>query len=547
MPTVPIRDLGGAGIVSDIHPYDLPPNVFSSGVNVRFENGTVSRGPVPRLVQDLTDTHGSTFTPGHVFTIPETVTGAEEIVTVAADYTKAYSLAGSTVTDRTALTMSDLGDPEAPFTSCFLGNVAYLNKRTHVPFMLRSTDSIFQPLGNWDSGWRCNVLRPYKDFLVALNVTKSSTEYPQMVKWSDIAQYGDAPPSWDETDPTTNAGENVLNEMRTPLVDGLTLRDTFMLYAENEVWSMTYTGGSFVFDFRKRFDDVGVIGPNCVVEVDGQHYVFGHNDIIVHDGSSKRSIVHGKNKNFIFGGLIRASQHLCYVTHNPELNEIMFCYPSNDRNVGFLGATTGCNRAASYNYRRDTWTFYDLPNTVSATRSVIETGQTWASSSPTSWDTMGGTYAGDGSSNDRHHIFASHIDTAMSITASRLVALDLIEGGRLAKPLVSELLKDAFAERIGIDLDEGGLAITAYKSALKIYPQVAIREGDTNVTFQFGANDTSALSPSWDIAQTFSPFTDHQLSVRKAGRYLAHRVWVSGDSDFSYSGFDALLTVRGRR
>ena len=54
MPNFPVRNLGGAGVISDVFPCDLPPNVFSAGVNVRFDNGGVSRGPVMREVNDLT-------------------------------------------------------------------------------------------------------------------------------------------------------------------------------------------------------------------------------------------------------------------------------------------------------------------------------------------------------------------------------------------------------------------------------------------------------------------------------------------------------------
>jgi hypothetical protein len=368
-----------------------------------------------------------------------------------------------------------------------------------------------------------------------------------MVKWSDITFFGDAPPSWDETLTTNSAGETVLNEMKGRILDGQTLRDTFMLYGENEVWAMSFTGGGFIFDFRKRFDDIGVIAPNCVIEVDGQHFVFDRNDIIVHDGSSKRSIAHGSNKDFIFRGLIRDLQHLCFVTHDPVLNEIMFAYPSQDRLTGFSNPVTGCNRAAVFNYRRNTWTFYDLPNVTSATNAVIATGQSWSSSAPSSWDTIGGTYVGDGSFNERHHVMSSRLDASMGITASRLVGFDLINGGRLSRPVVSELLKDAFVERVGIDLDESGVQISAYKSLLKVYPQIALTGDNGGITLQFGANDVSGVSPTWGALRTFNPATDHQVDTRRAGRYLAHRLRHTGNSDFSYSGFDVTIQVRGKR
>jgi hypothetical protein len=543
MPNFPVRDLGGAGIISDIHPYDLRPNVFSAGVNVRFENGTVTRAPVARDVFNLT-AYDATFNPAYLFSIPPLQSGAESLVTVSSDFSKVYSIIGTTVSNVTppSVFVADTGET---FTHDFLGNVVYLNRRSNVPFKRASGDATFVPMRTWDSSWRCSVIRAYKDFVIALNVKKGATEYPQMVKWSDLTPYGNDPPSWDATLTTNSAGENILSQMRGGIVDGHVLRDTMMIYGENEVWAMTYMGGSLIFDFRKRFDDVGVINVNCVEEVDGSHYVFDRNDIIVHDGASKQSIVHGKNKDFIFQGLNRDLSSLCFTFHNPRLNETHFCYPASDRLVGFPNAATGCNRAAVFNYRRQSWTFYDLPYVTACTYAAVATGQTYDSTAPTPYKQMGGTYAGDADQAQKHQLFSARKEGP--ITTARIIGFDLITGGRLSKPIIPELLRDAFAERIGIDLDEQGVAIRAYKSLLKIYPQIAILNGDGSVTFQFGANDVSGVSPAWDTPQAFSPLTDYQLSVRNAGRYLAHRIRHTGTSDFAYSGFDAELVVRGKR
>jgi hypothetical protein len=47
-------------------------------------------------------------------------------------------------------------------------------------------------------------------------------------------------------------------------------------------------------------------------------------------------------------------------------------------------------------------------------------------------------------------------DSAAGLTANRIYGLDLIEGGRLTKPVETEALKPAQGERIGVDLDENG-------------------------------------------------------------------------------------------
>ena len=75
--------------------------------------------------------------------------------------------------------------------------------------------------------------------------------------------------------------------MQTPIVDGLELGTNFVIYSSSEAILMEFVGGTFLFNFRKLFGDEGVINTNCVVEVDGRHYVFGQNEIYVTDGTSR--------------------------------------------------------------------------------------------------------------------------------------------------------------------------------------------------------------------------------------------------------------------
>src|SRR3546814_4067326 len=90
----------------------------------------------------------------------------------------------------------------------------------------------------------------------------------------------------------------------------------------------------------------------------------------LHDGASKKSIIHGKDKDFVFQSLNYSKAWLAFVSHDPRLNEIHFCYHSGDRFARFQSGE-GCNRAAVYNYRLDNWTFYDLPNVTSGCLSTV--------------------------------------------------------------------------------------------------------------------------------------------------------------------------------
>ena len=50
--TLPIRNLGQTGVITDTNPYNLPITGFTKAVNVRFDDGSVKRSPVFRTAKD---------------------------------------------------------------------------------------------------------------------------------------------------------------------------------------------------------------------------------------------------------------------------------------------------------------------------------------------------------------------------------------------------------------------------------------------------------------------------------------------------------------
>lgn len=539
---LPVRGLGTVGIVSDLNPYDLPPNALSAGVNVRFENSKITRGPVVRRVHEYSDS----FAPAFLFSIPPIGSAYTGLVAVSRDMATIRQTIGPAETDLSPLNFAGV-DLDLPFSHTFLGGVSYLNRRSHVPLYRRASDERYAPLPGWDPTHRAAVLRSYKDFLVALNVQKGAVELPTLVKWSDLAYYGDVPATWDPASTEHSAGETTLSEMKDEIRDGLSLRDSFIIYGASEVWGMDYIGGNFLFRFRKLYDNVGVINANCVVQVDGLHYVFDKDDIYVHDGASKRSVIHGKDKDFVFRSLNYDRAHLCFVNHDPRLSEIYFCYVSGDRFAGTPGARTGCNRAAVYNYRLDNWTFYDLPNVTSGCLASVSSALSYSDLLSTPYDAVGGSYLSSEDDKDLHALFAGQKEPAMGLTRNRIYGLDLATDGRLAKPIDHEATRPAFVERVGIDLDELGASLTTYKAMQAIYPQIGLRGDTSTVQFQFGSSDIVGQDPEWTDLTPYNPRTEHKVDIRTAGRYLAYRLYFDGPGDFMLSGFDLKVTVRGRR
>lgn len=540
MPTFPVRRLGAYGVDADTNPADIEDvGTFTAAVNVRFKNGKVSRAPVYRTVATLP------HEPGHALSIPPTIAGYDEVITIAHDFSSIYRLNGSTFEDLTPFAHSAAAGDQV-ITSCFLGGLSYVNRETHVPLVKGGFDTAYAKLPNWAAGDRCKVMRSYKDQLIALGVTKSGVYYPTMVKWSDFASFNAPPASWDPTLTTNSAGENIVNEMQHEIVDGLTLRDSFILYCTGSVWTMDYVGGDFIYSFRKLFDESGVINQNCVVQVGGLHYVFDRNDIYVHDGVAPKSIADGKCKDFIFDALDFSRLHLCFVSHDAKLTEIRFAYPSEDRLVGFRGATTGCNRQAVFNYSNGTWTFYDAPNLTGHCKSALVSGDDWNTDPDISFDGAGGQWLSADGDLGRHVLTVGRSDSSMGLTAPRLYGVDLINGGRLPLPIEPQALKPAFLERTGIDLDVLGKNLTQYVHLQAIWPQMRA-DNPADGYWQFGASDFMGIEPLWSDPIPFDPTQETKIDINEAGKYLGFRYVHPGPGDFALTAFDVNLVIRGRR
>jgi hypothetical protein len=230
-----LRDLDKYGVITDVDPFDLPLGAWSMALNVRFEDGRINSAPVWRAVgAPLTNT-----SPRFCY-----VANKADNTTAIFVGNKDGTVISWTSAAETAVSVSGYtpSDAEVTWTGCTLAEVHYLNREDRVPWALGPTATQFSNLSGWNAGWRCKLLRSYGSALIALNITKAGVRYPTMIKTSDIVtDPGIAPSTWDETDATNNATENLLTEMNGEIVDAAQLGNAFILYSNSETWQMTCT------------------------------------------------------------------------------------------------------------------------------------------------------------------------------------------------------------------------------------------------------------------------------------------------------------------
>jgi len=198
-----VRNAGKYGVVQDLKPWELPPEAWSRGNNVRPVEGAMEKimgvsssglgTPIEKPMYLLAYRNAGTFFWIYASTGKISVTD------------------GMTHKD---ITRTSGGDYSATLTTQWTGQVfggiPILNNQSDDPQQWSGdfgTPTKFEALSNWPANTKCKALRGFKQFLIAMNVSKGATDYPRMVKWSTAASANAVPSSWDETDAANDAGE----------------------------------------------------------------------------------------------------------------------------------------------------------------------------------------------------------------------------------------------------------------------------------------------------------------------------------------------------
>ena len=517
MVMVPLRNIGAGGLVPDQQPYDVELTQFAAGNNVQFTSGRIGKALGHTAVTALA------FQPTHV--AAWVVDGNDSVV--LGSNNRLYRYAGSTVAEVTAAPYTAAGYSNSPrWQTAQTGTNFIANNGADIPQYMTPTGTAFANLPNWPTALRTTSLRPYQSFLVMAGYENGSSDYPYTVRWSDEFDPTGVPGSYDITSTTNLAGENVLGGRYGKLVDALPLGGNNIIYAERGAYSMTFIGAPLVFGFRELFDDGGLINLGAVCVFENQHFVVGRDDIYVHDGSAKKSIVDKRIKEFFFGLL--ADTRSVFVMADPVRTEIW---------VGFADKNATdkqtANRAIVWNWVNNAWTIRDLPHVRQlAVGPNIGGGGTGESITAAwdglevAWDNWSASWTELGADTEARgtRIFgAGH-------TGSALYAHNETFGA-------NGTAYTAFLESSKIDMDavlqrptERILHIT------RIIPQI---NGVGQVTFHVGSSNSPMGPVTWKTEKVFNVETDYKVDTRVSGRYLALRVESANtDGYWQLSGFD---------
>jgi hypothetical protein len=516
MPFLRMKNAGALGVIKDLSAHELPFGAWTDASNIRFLDGSAYQ------FYGHTEVFASpSAAPQHV--MPVDVAGVRYWLYMTAANSYAVSAASGTAVHTDITHATPRTGVVNAWTACNFGGIPIFNTgdtSTYPMYWDLNLSHKFVDLSNWPANTYCKALRSFKNFLIALNVTKSGTSYPHMVKWSHPADPGTLPTSWDNTDTTKDAGEMPIMQGQGQIVDGLELKDSFIVYKENSAHRIDYVGGVFVLSNKQIFGMTGLLNRNCAVEFDGLHLAVTSSDIVVHDGYTAKSVLDKKARRFFFQDIDASNKGLVFVFKNPFLNEIFICYPS-------IGSSV-CNKAVVYNYVDETVSFRSLPNLNHAACGPVDISLagTWAADNDpwkadlTAWN--GPEYTPD---------------TARVIMASTDVKLYLLDGSAS----FNGTQPSAYLERRGLGLDDD----EHMKLIKSVRPRITGNNGDT-VIIKVGGHDTDPYAdPTYTATMTHTIGTTVNNECMVEFRYPAIRIESGTAFQWRMDSLDAEVEITG--
>jgi hypothetical protein len=497
------------GLNYDTPAYDLPLDVWTDAQNIRFQDGATEKFSGQEQVFGTPDFDPNWFIPvgygaNYYWVYADTVGIAVTDMASHFDITPAAGISGSI-------------DLDTNWNGDLINNLVVMNNGKENPWWWDgATSNPMTALPNWPADTTTEVIRTYKNFLVAMNVSNASGDFPDRVKWSDAAPSGSVPTSWDEADPTGEAGEYDVADTQGELVDGMPLGDMFIIYKRNSCYIMQYIGGQFVFQFRKLYDNVGALAANCVGAVGGsRHLVLTKDDLVIHDGSPARpkSVLDDKMRTWLFSTMNEDKYQRSYISAHHSQREMWVCFPS--------GTSDFADAVLVWNYEEDTLGVRQIPLSRYATSGIVDPGEA------TNWDADSQAWDADTTLWDAGTFSA----TAYAMLLGDQSNSQFLEADKTDQFDGENFLSYVTRESMPL-LDRHN-----FKLVKGVYPRMT-STGNPTVYFRLGTQVNATDAIEWSAEMPFVVGVDDKVDFYSKGRYHSLRCRSEDDVNWALHSFD---------
>ena len=497
----------------DLSPYDMPASLFSSATNVRFIDGKA--GKIEGHIAVLGTPSAAPYWAA------SWQQGASD-VWIYGTPTSLRKITGVTHSDvtRSASAYTTIASTQNNWQGDVLGGVFVACNGIDAPQSFTQGGSLFTDLTHWPSTLKCKVIVPFRNHLVALNLTDSSSgsavSQPYTLRWSDAIPSGadnNGSTTWTTSSTASEAGETSLMGTKGHLLNAMQLGNLLMVYKEDSVYSLNYVGGAFTFNLREVFKDTGLFSRDAVVDLgNGQHVMVTTNDVVVHNGNSIKSVIDDQMKTYLFSRIDSTYPHKTFLVHNRIKNEVWICYSSTGT------STEWPDEALIWNYRENTWAVRDLPDT-----NYIASGQvdpsltnTWAAQT-LQWQAATVNWA--------QQAYNPSVDSLLmcGTADTKLYLADIgttFDGTDFTTTLERRGLHAGSTDKV--------------KNISKVFPRI---EGTGTVNISIGAEISPWEGINYSDPVAFTIGTDNKIDCRVKGRYAAIKIEADTATLFRLSGY----------
>jgi hypothetical protein len=501
----------GQGLNLDGTGEELGAGIVTAGSNMRFRDGYAERRKG----------FASAFsaTPITPYSVCHFTAGSVPYV-IYAGLQKTYADDGTTLTEIT--NGNNTGGVNDRWSAFAFNGIYVQNNGVDVPqYWTGDTATDLINLPGWPSGYRAGWMVAFKNYIIAGDITKSGVRYPQLILTSNQADPGSPPNNWNVADPTSDALENPLADSNGALVGALPMGDALIVYKTDAIRTMQEVNSAFVFDFGALPGATGLLARGCVVDVPSIGHVLltPSIDVVINNGQGTRSIIAGKMRTWLQENINTARAVRSFVVASYATSEVLVCFPS--------GTSDVCDKAIVWNWEADSLSRIDLPSvTAGSCGQVNLTGtNTWDAATVT-WDQA--TYAwSDGATLD---------GVARLIFARSAPGLCMYGSGE--QDIGSSFT--ATLERTGMHFGDP-TRVKLYRGLRAMFDAA----DGTVIKVQVGASKTAGGTVTWKNPVNYTQGTTIQANAMTSGRFLAIRIYTTGDTPWRVRSIEMDIEPQG--
>lgn len=484
------------GLVSDIPAYELPPDAWSSVLNMQPKNGGM------QLARPLDQCYGTLLdTPYHIQNVQaqgqnfwlywgENTVSAAETSNPHVDLTPGGGLTSV--------------DPEDIVSGQLNGLSIFTNGFDAPHYWNGDTSSNFAPLPNWPAATVARGIAAGAYHIFAFDIDGPSGEFPMKVMWSDAAPAGAVPGEWTPS-ASNEAGDAELSQTPGKVQCMVPLRGSYAFYKTSSMYIADYVEDNRKFVFRPALTQCGALTRKSVVDIGGQHFVVTDGDIVLTDGTSVQSIATDRVRDYLFGQLDQTNFERLFVVYHQASSQVWVCFPESGESV--------CTAALVWDIARNAWGHRALTSVRHGATGIVndtDSSLLWDAVSE-SWDAISVLW---------------NADNFSSATRSLVLAAAVMQlVGRAGT------FSEGYLERLSLSLGEA--------ERFKFVRRVHVRGEGGTIYIRVGKQLVAGGAVSWSPELPLVLGTDSFVNCSALGRYISLSMRVPADSLITGIGLEA--------